>query len=214
MVNNNQEPFWHSFASAMQWYDVLQVQVEWQVETSLQNCQDHIKVFKGVQSAPLTPHILTSAITPAHSFTTLATPSSSQSSLNLPFQGALMVSTPSTPGLLFFSQTPLIPTSYIPILVQQCPACFSGTVFGKSLAAEGDIYVSTDGNFHHWHHCSASDYPPFYDPAYFLPKSQIDVMGHHIEKECKKPAKCCNMTVSDEVLDFSKSSYEAINGKQ
>ncbi|KAI9455389.1 hypothetical protein HD554DRAFT_2240444 [Boletus coccyginus] len=84
----------------------------------------------------------------------------------------------------------------------------------QSLTAGGDIHVSTDGNFHHRHHRSTGDCPPFYNPAYFLPKSQVDMMGHHIEKECKKPTKCRDVIVPDEALDSCESSYEAADGKK
>jgi len=88
-----QEPFWRSLALAVQWYNVLQVQVERQVEASLQICWDCIKAFKDTQSAPLAPHISMSVATPARSFTP-TTPSPSQSSSDQPFKCALVASTP------------------------------------------------------------------------------------------------------------------------
>lgn len=110
-----QEPFRRSLASAVQWYDVLQVQVERQVEASLQICRDRIKAFKDARSAPLTPHIPTSVVTPACSSATPITPSSSWSSFDAPFKGTLVAS---TPGLISPSETLLIPTSCAQILVQ------------------------------------------------------------------------------------------------
>ncbi|KAG8214899.1 hypothetical protein J3R82DRAFT_10071 [Butyriboletus roseoflavus] len=91
---------------------------------------------------------------------------------------------------------------------------FSRTIFGKLLAVEGDIHVSTDGNFHHQHYCSTGDCPPFYDLAYFLSKSQVDVIGDHIERECKKSTKHHNIIISNEALDSCESSYEAADGKK
>ncbi|KIK81811.1 hypothetical protein PAXRUDRAFT_35772 [Paxillus rubicundulus Ve08.2h10] len=44
-----------------------------------------------------------------------------------------------------------------PILVQCCPVCFGGTRFGRLLDEGGNIHIATDGNFHHWHHHSASN---------------------------------------------------------
>ncbi|KIK80791.1 hypothetical protein PAXRUDRAFT_36082 [Paxillus rubicundulus Ve08.2h10] len=100
------------------------------------------------------------------------------------------------------------------ILVQRCPVCFGGTTFGRSLSIDsGDIHVATDGNFHHRHHHSAGDSPSFYDLAYFLPKSQVDMMGIHIEKQRKKPPKIHRRPVPDEAIDACESSYEAADGK-
>ncbi|EGO23826.1 hypothetical protein SERLADRAFT_392327 [Serpula lacrymans var. lacrymans S7.9] len=39
------------------------------------------------------------------------------------------------------------------ILIQYCPACIGGTVFGRPLDEGGDIHVATDGNFHHCYAC-------------------------------------------------------------
>ena len=71
-----------------------------------------------------------------------------------------------------------------------------------------------DGNFHHCHRRSAGDSPPFYDPAYFLPKSQVDVIGAHIKKQRKMPPKVCKALVPDEAIDSCESSYEATDGKK
>ncbi|KAF8127442.1 hypothetical protein EV363DRAFT_1401161 [Boletus edulis] len=95
------------------------------------------------------------------------------------------------------------------ILIQCCPACFGGTTFGKGLAEGGDIHVTTDGNFHHQHRRSAGDSPAFYDPAYFLPKSEVDAMGAHIQEHHKQPPKRGQRKVPDKALDSCESSYEA-----
>ena len=102
------------------------------------------------------------------------------------------------------------------ILVQRCPACFGGTVFGRSIADGGDIHVATDGNFHHRHRRSAGDSPSFYDPAYFLPKQQVDEMGTNIEKQRKKPGKTrtCEPVVPDDAINSCEASYEAADGKK
>ncbi|KAI6028170.1 hypothetical protein EDC04DRAFT_2572998 [Pisolithus marmoratus] len=63
------------------------------------------------------------------------------------------------------------------LLVQHCPACFGGNVFGQSLAEGGDIHVATDGNVHHQHRCSVGDCSAFYDPVHFISKSQVDTVG-------------------------------------
>ena len=159
-------------------------------------------MFRSTQSTLSAPHTSTSVVTLAHSLATPTTPSHPLS--NMPFNSTSVASTPC-----------LISRSCTQALVQHCPACFGRTMFGKPLSEGGDIHVSTDGNFHHWHCCSAGDCPPFYDPAYFLPKIQVDAMGQHIEKQYKNPAKRCNMmTVPDEAIDSCESLYEATNGKK
>ncbi|KAG9310188.1 hypothetical protein JVU11DRAFT_9816 [Chiua virens] len=79
MVNKHkkavQEPFRRSLGSAVQWYDIFQVQVERQVEASLQACRDRINAFKGTQGTPSTPHASMSVVTPARPPTTPTTPS-------------------------------------------------------------------------------------------------------------------------------------------
>ncbi|KAI5983565.1 hypothetical protein F5J12DRAFT_729693, partial [Pisolithus orientalis] len=67
------------------------------------------------------------------------------------------------------------------ILVQKCPACFTGCTFGQLLSDGGDIHIALDGNFHHRHQCSASSCPAFYDPTYFIPKVKVDDVGYQIK---------------------------------
>ena len=71
-----------------------------------------------------------------------------------------------------------------------------------------------DSNFHHRHCRSAGTSPPFYDPAYFLPKHQVDAIGTHIEKQHKAPPKARKGPVPDEAIDSCESSYEAADGKK
>ncbi|KAG9309293.1 hypothetical protein JVU11DRAFT_10780 [Chiua virens] len=50
MVNKKgdalQDPFRHSLAAAVQWYDILQVEVEKQIDNAVQFCHDLVSVFK------------------------------------------------------------------------------------------------------------------------------------------------------------------------
>ncbi|KIK16302.1 hypothetical protein PISMIDRAFT_15932 [Pisolithus microcarpus 441] len=71
-----------------------------------------------------------------------------------------------------------------------------------------------DGNFHHRHRRSAGDCPLFYDPVYFLPKSQVNDVGQRIDTARKWPLRQCNMSVPDEAIDQCENSYEAANGKK
>ncbi|KAG1787706.1 uncharacterized protein HD556DRAFT_1246482 [Suillus plorans] len=77
----------------------------------------------------------------------------------------------------------------------------------------GDIYVATDGNFHHRHWCSAGDLPHFYDPFYFLPKGQVDAIGQHIDQSCKSAPKLHAPLIPYEAIDLCKNSYEAADRK-
>ncbi|KIJ65276.1 hypothetical protein HYDPIDRAFT_89158, partial [Hydnomerulius pinastri MD-312] len=79
----------------------------------------------------------------------------------------------------------------------------------------GDIHITTDGNFHHRHCRSAGSSPFFYyKPAYFLPKSQVDTVGTHIDKQRKKSPQTPKSLVPDEAIDSCESSYEAADGKK
>jgi hypothetical protein len=100
------------------------------------------------------------------------------------------------------------------ILVQHCPACFGGVSFGRQLEEGGDIHVATDGNFHHRHQHSAGDSPHLYDPSYFLPKAQVDDIGHHIDWSCKSAPKLHAPLVPHEAIDLCENSYEAADGKK
>ncbi|KAG9311841.1 hypothetical protein JVU11DRAFT_8091 [Chiua virens] len=99
-------------------------------------------------------------------------------------------------------QTPLM--SCHSILRQQCPACFGGNSFGRPSVEGADI--------HHRHCQSAGDGPMFYQPKYFIPKTQVDAVGKHIEKACKCPVQRHQTCVPDEAVDHCKSSYEAADG--
>ncbi|KAG1879878.1 hypothetical protein F4604DRAFT_1923085 [Suillus subluteus] len=100
------------------------------------------------------------------------------------------------------------------ILMQRCPACFGGVLFGRPLSEGGDIHVATDGNFHHRHRRSAGDCPHFYEPSYFLPKTQVDDVGRRIISKRKRAPKIHPSVVLDEAIDQCEHSYEAADGKK
>lgn len=163
---------------------MLQVEVERNIEAAVQRCRDQIRNEKTSELECQSPATDT-RMSPATPSTTLSQPSA-----------------------------PLTRGSCDPILTQRCPACFGSITFGRSLVEGGDLHVATDGNFHHRHRRSAGDCAPFYDPAYFLSKSQVDAMGAHIEVQRKKPAKSRKPLVPDEALDSCEASYEAADGKK
>ncbi|KAG2054503.1 hypothetical protein BDR06DRAFT_1049502 [Suillus hirtellus] len=101
-----------------------------------------------------------------------------------------------------------------PLLVQRCPACFGGTLFGRPISEGGDIHVATDGNFHHRHHRSAGDCPHFYEPTYFLSKQFVDTVGRRIDAQRKRPVTTHASLIPDEAIDLCKNAYEAADGKK
>ncbi|KAG8219310.1 hypothetical protein J3R82DRAFT_176 [Butyriboletus roseoflavus] len=106
------------------------------------------------------------------------------------------------------------PPSCDSLLIQHCPTCFWGNSFGQSLSDRADIHVATDGNFHHWHHHSAGESPTFYNPLFFLPKSQVDTVGKCIEQAQKCPAHPRQVRVPDKPINRCKSIHEAADGKK
>jgi len=92
--------------------------------------------------------------------------------------------------------------------------CFRGQYFRKPLDNGGDVHVAMDGNLDHQHRCSAGDCPLFYDPVYFLPKSQVDEVRQRINTACKHPLQQYKVTIPDKAVDQCKTSYEAADGKK
>ena len=107
-----------------------------------------------------------------------------------------------------------VPDSCASVLVQRCLACFAGNIFGRPLQGGGDIHIATDGNFHHCHRRSAGSCPPFYDPIYFIPKAQVDEVGHWIQQARKRVLKQWHAVVLDEAIDQCEASYDAADGNK
>ncbi|KAG1845655.1 hypothetical protein F4604DRAFT_1884256 [Suillus subluteus] len=168
-----QEPFRRGLGQAVQWYDILQTQVERQTEATVQICRERVYEVQRSQCK----------------------------------EGASIL-TP-TP-----SKTSLLQGKCASILMQRCPACFGGALFGRPLSDGGDIHVATDGNFHHRHRRSAGDCPLFYEPSYFLPKTQVDEVGRRIVSKRKRAPKIRTRVVPDEAIDQCEHSYEAADGKK
>ncbi|CAA7265927.1 unnamed protein product [Cyclocybe aegerita] len=98
------------------------------------------------------------------------------------------------------------------LLQDRCPACFGGTKFGRSWDEGGDIHVVIDGNFNHRHLRTAGECPQFYDPQFFLSKTQVDQVGDHIENLRKRPKKAAQPKVPDEAIDECENSHTAGSG--
>ncbi|KIN93744.1 hypothetical protein M404DRAFT_170331, partial [Pisolithus tinctorius Marx 270] len=109
---------------------------------------------------------------------------------------------------------PPSPDLCVSILVQRCPTCFAGTMFGRPLSEGGDVHVATDGNFHHRHRCLAGSCPPFYEPTYFIPKAQVDKVGRWIGWACKQSPRQHRIIVPDEAIDQCEASYEAADSNK
>ncbi|KAI9453747.1 hypothetical protein HD554DRAFT_2199295 [Boletus coccyginus] len=202
------DPFRRGLGSAVQWYDVLQVEVERRIEGAIEACRDRITAVKSFQqsSPPSTPQRALPLVPISRPF---ATPLENLQTPYLSSPTSVVSATPARPSQF-------IPGMCVSSLVQRCPACFGGTLFGRSTEGPqgGDIHVATDGNFHHRHRRSAGDSPPFYDPGYFLPKHQVDAMGAHVAKQRKKPPRARTSSVPDEAIDCCELSYEAADGKK
>ncbi|KAG2046020.1 hypothetical protein BDR06DRAFT_985702 [Suillus hirtellus] len=139
-----QEPFRHGLGQAVQWFDILQIEVKWQTEATLQICRDQVYEACKLQS-----------------------------------QENPGVTTP------IRSSTTLIQGQCASILMQCCPACFGGVLFGRPLNEGGDIHA------------------------------QVDNVGRHIllQRKCA-PRICTSLVVPDEAIDQCEHSYEATDGKK
>ncbi|KAF8452783.1 hypothetical protein L210DRAFT_3608606 [Boletus edulis BED1] len=165
-----QEPFRRSLGRAIQWHDVLHLQIECRLEAAIAESRARLSEARLIDKPDL-----------------------------------------STPNP---SDSPVTQPSCPPILVSRCPACFGGNTFGRPLDAGADIHVATDGNFHHRHRRSAGDCPIFFEPAYFIPKSQVDAMGQRILQARKRSPRDRREIVPDVAVDQCESSYEAADGKK
>ena len=204
------DPFQRSLGSSVQWYDILQVEVKCHIEAAIQACCDCVTAAKFIQQSSV-PSTLKRVSPLVPNLCPFITP---MKTLQAPYPSTPTPAASITPANA--SQTHLIPSACVAILVQRCPAYFGGTLFGRSITGlqGGDIHVGTDGNFHHRHRRSAGNSPQFYNPEYFLPKHQVDAMGTHVAKQRKKPPRTHTSSVPDEAIDSCKLSYEAADGKK
>ena len=168
------DPFRRGLSQAVQWYSILQVELENRVDDIIQHCRLLLKQTSE-DTSQLDPLLLSPPY--AHH----GSPSRN---------------------------------SCAEVLIQRCPACFGGTLFGRTLDQGGDIHVAMDGNFHHRHRRSAGDSPSFYEPIYFLPKAQVDAVGRRIDRARRNPLKGSQSEIPDEAIDQCEASYEAADGQK
>ncbi|KAG6816073.1 hypothetical protein H0H93_008564, partial [Arthromyces matolae] len=189
------DPFRKGLGYAIQWYDNLKVRIEERVEAAIVAADEELESAK----VPDKPKPI-----PSDGLPDSSPPKVPDKPKPIPSDG-LPDSSPQPT-----SSDPL--TECARILRQRCPACFGGTNFGKTFNEGGDIHVCIDGNFNHRHLISSGDCPKFYDPEYFLPKSQIDDAGHRIELVRKKKPKKVTPEVPNEAVDECETSHVAGSG--
>lgn len=205
-----QEPFRRSLGHAIQWFDVLQVELDRNLESILSQCRRRITQqasdsSREVSQAPSSQN-LTSTPADVRSTSDDDVPAEADRSCDQDVSARSQIpagDAENLPSIICDDQ-----------LVQRCPACFGGTTFARSLADGADIHVATDGNFHHRHRRSAGDSPVFHQPRYFLPKSQVDAVGKRLEQARKRPLRSRRARVPDEAVDNCQSTYEAADGNK
>ena len=77
-----------------------------------------------------------------------------------------------------------------------------------------DIHVAIDGNFHHRHQRSSGDCPEFYDPSFFIAKTEVDATGERITLARAGSSRRKFVKVPTEAIDGCEASFEAANEKQ
>lgn len=198
--NEVREPFRRGLGHAVQWYDILQIEVERQIEDLLERYRDQVTRFEEA-----------SLIVGCHANSTSSPSCNPTISHDRDPTSSHQSHDPSNSAPL---PSVLHPGRCSSILVQRCPACFGGIFHGRLTEEGADIHVATDGNFHHRHRRSAGDCPHFYDPTYFLPKGFVDEVGCRIDTQRKRSPKARNPLVPDEAIDLCEGAYEAADGKK
>ncbi|KIL57472.1 hypothetical protein M378DRAFT_16228 [Amanita muscaria Koide BX008] len=216
-----QDPFRRSLGYAIQWYDCLRLDIDKQVEEVLavceQECQralkpEDLEAASMPNPGPQTSYMISFPTTPS-------TPRTQQLArvqvLSTPRHPRTVPISPSnTPGGK--AEVHLMRGTCHQFLRRLCPACFGGTLFGRSFDQDGgDIHVAVDGNFHHRHLASSgSDTSYFYDAKHFIPKAEVDQSGEQIDAARKAKPKARTLQVPDEAIDSCKDSYHAAKGDQ
>ncbi|KAH6890083.1 hypothetical protein BKA70DRAFT_1120762 [Coprinopsis sp. MPI-PUGE-AT-0042] len=199
---NTIEPFRKGLGYAIQWYDMLLVEVDRQKEQTLQRALD---IAMQPQASPIAAATLNSSTTPP------------------PTPAAATYPRPSSPPTLAPSGTPasadggLSPGECARFLQELCPLCFGGNMFGRSVEDGADIHVSIDGNFNHRHARAAGDCPDFHRPRHVVSKEEVDRRGDHIEKaraEGKQKQKPSKRRVPDAAIDACEEAHEAGSGSK
>ncbi|KAJ7585718.1 hypothetical protein C8J56DRAFT_788625, partial [Mycena floridula] len=102
------------------------------------------------------------------------------------------------------------------ILRNACPACFGGSLYGKSfnyfVSSGGDIHVAVDGNMHHRHIRGAGKSNEFLESRRFLSKQYVDKVGEEMAKAKKRPSKPYKSAVPESAIQACHDSHHAAKG--
>ncbi|KAH6887237.1 hypothetical protein BKA70DRAFT_1122619 [Coprinopsis sp. MPI-PUGE-AT-0042] len=205
---NTIEPFRKGLGYAMQWYDMLLVEVEHQKEQALLRALANIKSRSvqdnpgAVNSSPEYPSATTDPLSPV-SPTTTTDPSP-------PIPPTAAKAPTSISGNLS-------PGECARFLQQLCPLCFGGDTYGRPVGDGADIHVSIDGNFNHRHARAAGDCPEFHHPRHIVPKEDVDQCGERIEKARaagKRKKSTSKTRVPDAAIDACEEAHEAGSGSK
>ncbi|KAH6902371.1 hypothetical protein BKA70DRAFT_1229028 [Coprinopsis sp. MPI-PUGE-AT-0042] len=196
---NTIEPFRKGLGYAMQWYDMLLVEVERQKEQALLRALDYIKSGSS-QDDP-------SAVN-----TATASPESPSVTGDLPppISPTPTKAPTSTSGHLSSGEC-------AHFLQQLCPLCFGGDMYGRPVEDGADIHISIDGNFNHHHTRAAGDCPEFHHPHHIVPKEEVDQCGERIEKARaagKRKKTTSKARVPDAAIDACEEAHEAGSGSK
>ncbi|KAH6907830.1 hypothetical protein BKA70DRAFT_1104358 [Coprinopsis sp. MPI-PUGE-AT-0042] len=191
------EPFRKGLGYAIQWFDMLLVEVERQKEDAILRALDVI-TLKSTQDNPMA--------------TTTPPPNPPRS----PGDGKPSPPVPQTsPTSTSHSSNGLSPGQCARFLQELCPLCFGGVLFGRPVEDGGDIHVSVDGNFNHRHTRAAGDCPEFHRPRHVISKEEVDRRGDHIEKaRAAGKKKTSRRRAPDAAIDACEEAHEAGSGSK
>ncbi|KAF8451140.1 hypothetical protein L210DRAFT_3500312 [Boletus edulis BED1] len=181
-----QEPFRHALGRAIQWFDVLQVELDRHFESIISHCRQRI-----------TQHTNEHPPERTQNSSTASDPQFVRDSNHPDDPNPVSDRVGSARKQPHDPVTDNPPNKFCDAqLIQRCPACFGGTTFGRPLADGADIHVAIAGNFHHRHRRS----------------SQVDAVGKRLEQARKWPSGSRRARVPDEAVDNCESTYEATDG--
>ncbi|KAJ3553783.1 hypothetical protein NM688_g3435 [Phlebia brevispora] len=189
------DPFWRGLGHAIQWYDMLKVNIERRVDDAIDRAHHVVTTYQestgsGELQAPISQDCpIDSAPSPTGSDDVH---DHSECSEN--------------------KKVAMDTQRCADVLQKRCPACFGGRKFVRPLSEGGDIHIALDANFSHRHLRSAGDSPAFYHPSYFLPDHFVEEIDKRIQTRRKRPRnKTWASRVPDSVLDACEHGHEAAN---
>ncbi|KAH6901163.1 hypothetical protein BKA70DRAFT_1062794, partial [Coprinopsis sp. MPI-PUGE-AT-0042] len=187
---NTIEPFRRGLGYAIQWFDMVLVEVEHQKQAALLRSLDFVKAQRNAATAQELPTYTAPTNPPPE---------------DPPGDGQPHPAKDQAPTLgLPPSNNGLSPGECARILQELCP---SGA----------DIHVSIDGNFNHRHDRAAGDCPEFHQSRHLLSKEEVDLRGSHIEKARaagKKPKRKRKFEGLDEAIDACEEAHESGSGSK